>query len=213
MANEAGLEPIPTWLAVLTYIEAGRQVFYKAPMDRQPVRVTAVRGKGSYRYKAKITPPAATLRRNHPDRVDPFWADAGHRDRFWRIPDERHREIIPQDETAERFVHIGTPYGHRYQVSTKTGRLIYIRKEGGTTEGSDQWKITGVTRTDQSFGRPISGGLAVLEQLAESNDLLKANGKPKYTLMDLDHGTTRAHGNPDAHGILSVRFIARPKGL
>lgn len=117
------------------------------------------------------------------------------------------------EPTAERFVEIATPYGHRYQVSTTTGRLIYRRTDGPITFGSEQWTITGITRTDQTFGRSIAGGLQALERLAEADDLLKANGKPRYTLMDLDHGTHRAHGNPDHHGIVSVRFIVRPKGL
>lgn len=64
-----------TWAAVIAYVRRTGFAWYKAPLDARPVHVRCfVRGK----HPRKI--------RVHPARwreADPFWADAGHLDRFF----------------------------------------------------------------------------------------------------------------------------------
>ena len=107
-------------------------------------------------------------------------------------------------------VEVTTPYGDRYLVNCHTGRLVYLRRDGGRVEGSTQWRITGIARTGPgfAFGQPIPGGLQALADLVGRDDLrYKRSRAPKYTLMDLNRGTRRIHGNPKYHGIASVHVI------
>ena len=73
-----------TWDQVLEYVTKGKcsldscGIYYQAPMDYRPVLVLAKR-RGNGR-KVRIIPPGLL--------ADPFWADAGHLDRFLRAVDE-----------------------------------------------------------------------------------------------------------------------------
>lgn len=126
MADEQPLEKFPSWIAVLTWIESGYEIFYHAPMDRRPVRVTARRGKGSHRYKVKVTP-----RTND---ADPFWTDLEHFDRFRRIPQQRQR-ILPPEPPA-LTMHEFTPAEHT-RAKEVARRLGY--KQYAYTSSSQLW--------------------------------------------------------------------------
>lgn len=113
------------------------------------------------------------------------------------------------------YVNVTTPHGAMYRIHVDTGRLTYHRRhdESGSrmVQGSHQWVILGISYTDQRFGGLITGGLTALFELATlpPGDLLYRNGKPRYTLVDLDHGTRRTHGNTEHHGIQSVTNVRR----
>ena len=73
----AGLEraPFATWDALLEHVRAGGEVYYGAPLDSRPVKVTIDR---VYKNgKLRIAKPAHD--------VDAFTADSGHLPRFTRI--------------------------------------------------------------------------------------------------------------------------------
>lgn len=61
------------WWELLEHVDAGGVVFYRAPFDRNPVRVRATRIKLTARLA--IVPPIG---------ADPFIADIAHADRFFR---------------------------------------------------------------------------------------------------------------------------------
>lgn len=107
-------------------------------------------------------------------------------------------------------VDVRTPYGDRYRVDCETGRLTFHRTNRGlVTEGGESWTITGVANVGNAFGRRLPGNVKALKTLAvmPAGDLLYKNGKPRYTLCDLDHGTHRIHGNTEHHGIRSVHVV------
>ena len=70
-----------TWERLLAYVKRGNPVWYQAPLDVRPTRLT--QGKKPFGYE----PRARTVRIYPPGRgkartSDPFTADAGHLDRF-----------------------------------------------------------------------------------------------------------------------------------
>jgi hypothetical protein len=97
---------------------------------------------------------------------------------------------------------IGTPYGNAYVLDEQGRVLEYsngLNKRNATEEQKNTWIITGAWFY-KSFGR--MGFLSFAELLKlQSDTLVLKNGKPKYGLRDIDHGTSRIHGNKDVHGI------------
>ena len=71
MAND--YRPFETWAQLLDHVRAGYRLLYQAPLDFQPVTVTAVIRKDG---KLRVVAPFSD--------ADPFTADAGHLSRFRR---------------------------------------------------------------------------------------------------------------------------------
>lgn len=92
---------------------------------------------------------------------------------------------------------ITTPYGHTYIIQSD-GTIDSYGREHQFTPSPD-WKITGVAEL-RPFGRYRLYGLEKIAELANTNVRFN-NGKPRYTLTDLNHGTRRIHGNTNSHGI------------
>lgn len=68
------------WSHVLEHCRKHGQVWYRAPLDARPVLVRATcRPKGR---TVRVSPMGYWPRGKRP--FDPFAADAGHLDRFWR---------------------------------------------------------------------------------------------------------------------------------
>ena len=75
------LQPFATWAEVLAHVGARQPIWYQAPLDYRPVRVRAVTLR-----RQRWTRLQPTEVRVYPSSMDcdPFWADAGHLDRFRR---------------------------------------------------------------------------------------------------------------------------------
>jgi hypothetical protein len=94
---------------------------------------------------------------------------------------------------------ITTPYGKTYTI-TDNGDISYTG-----LEPSGQWKLLGI--------KPCYGGgfipLANITQAwLDAHPLLYKNGNPRYTGVDLDHGTRREWGNTKHHGIKTITLRA-----
>ncbi len=92
---------------------------------------------------------------------------------------------------------ITTPYGYRYVVHENGD----IQRTDLEHKPSGNWKMLGIV--------PVRGGAIIpLRQITlewlDIHPLLYKNGNPRYTVMDLDHGTRREWGNTKYHGIRSI---------
>jgi hypothetical protein len=105
---------------------------------------------------------------------------------------------------------ITTPYGNRYRIHDNGDieTLVSLRGTGPVNNPpSGKWKMLGI--------KPCNGGGFIpLERITKAwlakNPLLYKNGNPRYTVVDLDHGTRREWGNTKHHGIKSIT-IDTPK--
>ena len=101
------------------------------------------------------------------------------------------------DKTQIKELVIVTPYGNRYRVDTR-GRIA-----SSQWGHSDDWIMVGIYPT-HPFVRNWKH-LIRFEDLTEERikqlDLRYKNGHPRYTVVDLDHGTRRVWGNTAHHGI------------
>lgn len=92
----------------------------------------------------------------------------------------------------------------------------YIIHDNGDIERTDipgfkpsgQWKMLGLVGIGRKRYVPLER--ITREWLAE-NALRFKNGKPRWTVRDLDHGTMREWGNTDHHGVASIRVIETEK--
>ena len=83
MSENSTLRPFATWAEVLTHVAGGQPIWYQAPLEYAPVRVQAM----PYRRQRGVRLQKPTKVRVYPPSsdCDPFWADAGHLDRFRRL--------------------------------------------------------------------------------------------------------------------------------
>lgn len=105
-----------------------------------------------------------------------------------------------------KYLEIGTPYGDCYIVNEQG----YITQDryGVKPCFSGSWIMKGVIRVNTSCRLAIS-----LQELFEMDlDSVQwryKNGNPRFTVMDVDHGTTRAWGNTKYHGIRYICKVER----
>lgn len=101
---------------------------------------------------------------------------------------------------------ITTPYGNRYIIHDN-GNIERTDIPG--FEPSGQWKLLGI--------KPCYGndGFIPLAQITTgwlaANPLTYKNGNPRYTGVDVDHGTRREWGNTKHHGIKTITITVGPK--
>ena len=92
---------------------------------------------------------------------------------------------------------IYTPYGNHYKVNEKGQIYGY-----NNVTPSDLWRFNGFVERlpfgHLRFNVPIED---VLERPSFQN------GKPRFTVSDIDHGTTRVWANMDVHGVRFVRYM------
>ena len=103
-------------------------------------------------------------------------------------------------ENVHLIIH--TPYGDKYRVNNK-GEMTQYKND----EFSGGWKLQAIV--DSQFGRTALDFYDIdVKSLKDLKDrgLLYKNKNPKYTVRDLDHGTTRVWGNTKVHGIDSLYF-------
>ena len=105
------------------------------------------------------------------------------------------------------FYKITTPYGNCYQLDSSGNVIKYsngLDKTNSTSSDIQTWRVLGIVEL-LPFGR--LGNLIPLPQAVNIKNFSFKNGKPKYTVVDLDHGTERIVGNTKYHGVSKV-FLA-----
>jgi hypothetical protein len=105
------------------------------------------------------------------------------------------------------FYRIITPYGEVYQTDDK-GYVVKYSNGLDKTEASLHdlmtWQITGI-REIRPFGN--LGCLIRLDEASELKSFSFKNRRPKYVICDIDHGTSRIHGNSLYHGVRTIEKI------
>ena len=96
-------------------------------------------------------------------------------------------------------LHISTPYGDCYTVNEK-GEIT----KGRDMTPSGQWKLKGIRNVLHdwdyiSFKELTPAKLKTLK-------LTFRSGHPRYTMVQIDYGTSSEVGNTDVHGIASMYF-------
>ena len=100
------------------------------------------------------------------------------------------------------ILNIKTPALEYYQVNKK-GQIYY---DG--LEPDDGWKFLGITHVKKNWFIPFN---RLLDFLDSKPDILWKNGNPQWTVVDLDHGTTRMWGNTRYRGITAIWFEGKEK--
>lgn len=100
-------------------------------------------------------------------------------------------------ETVVKFT-ITTPYGNRLPVTTQG----FIGSQNGNNFSGD-WLLKGIRNVRSSEFIPFS---QITPDRIKSLQLLYKNGNPRYTGVDIDHGSQREWQNTKYHGIQSISF-------
>ncbi len=103
-----------------------------------------------------------------------------------------------------------------YRLTTPYGATYYIHEQGRIERGdmpdmrpSDDWRLIGLARTGPGYA--FGSRVCSFEQLADRLDSLQfryKNGRPRYTVIDFDHGSARVWGNTSYHGVASIERMA-----
>lgn len=107
------------------------------------------------------------------------------------------------------YMIISTPYGDRFKVDLMTGYFVSRWTLGGKESkfsNTANWKFkafTHVKRNDRISLEWIQAHPSVVDII----NWTWKNGNPQWTVMDIDHGTTREWGNTKYHGVCSVQVI------
>lgn len=100
-----------------------------------------------------------------------------------------------------KTIHVITPYGTKYVINAKTGKFIQYNEHVFDKNDGHQWDCIGIGEI-LPFGNIRRLPFQNFISMAENGEKFTfKNGKPKYTLIDADHGTVRIHGNTKYHGI------------
>ncbi len=98
---------------------------------------------------------------------------------------------------------ISTPHkGEAYRIEDN-GAIVRLDVPGFKSSG--QWLMLGLVRVNST--RLAVSRLGITREWLDANPLRYKNGKPRYTIRDYDHGTTRDHGNTVAHGVSAIRIV------
>ncbi len=102
---------------------------------------------------------------------------------------------------------ISTPFDDEYQLD-KDGYVIKFSNGLDLTNSPkshiEDWQVLGIVEL-KPFGN-IDGLIPLSEAVGIDNYSFK-NGNPKYTIIDLDHGTKRVIGNTKYHGVRSICIL------
>jgi hypothetical protein len=99
---------------------------------------------------------------------------------------------------------ITTPYGKRYFIHANGE----IERADGHAGPSKTWLLLGLSSTKhRQFGKRAISFANLDAWLETTPELRYKNGNPLYTMIDLDHGTTRVHGNTRMHGIATIQRV------
>jgi hypothetical protein len=95
------------------------------------------------------------------------------------------------------MLNFSTPYGKYYKVNSK-GHIYY---DG--LKPSGQWLFLGLQRVNSNEVIPFA---KITPELLKTLQVHYKNGRPRYTVRDLDHGTVRVWGNTHYHGVGAIWF-------
>lgn len=100
-------------------------------------------------------------------------------------------------------IEITTPFGETYIIH-RNGNIERCSVPGLLPSG--HWKFLGLVCLRPTYFVPFE---KITQKWMEANrpGLLFKNGKPRWTVRDLDHGTVREWGNTEFHGVRSIRFL------
>jgi hypothetical protein len=107
------------------------------------------------------------------------------------------------------LLEIATPYGNRYLVHPNGD----IQRTDQSHTPSGEWKLQGIIPVRRRSLRGMIPLAQITPELLKDMPLTYGNGKPIYTGVDRDHGTTRVWGNTRYHGIRSMRFVHEQKQI
>jgi hypothetical protein len=97
------------------------------------------------------------------------------------------------------MLRILTPLAEHYLIDKD---FNIIRTDIKGFKASGQWKLLGLALvTGNSITIPAA---KIKAWLKLKKPLLYKNGHPRYTIVDLDHGTLRIWGNTVYHGIQKI---------
>lgn len=95
------------------------------------------------------------------------------------------------------MIKIITPYRNCYYVNEK-GFL-----SNNQDSFSGDWVFKGIKSVKSNLFISFS---ELTKDRLKSLTLLYKNSHPKFTIVDIDHGTTRIHGNTIYHGVGEILF-------
>lgn len=89
------------------------------------------------------------------------------------------------------------------KIITMSGKVFTINNTGQIkvdSAFSKAWTIKGITHVKKNWFIPFN---ELTSKTIGNIPLLYKNGRPQFTIVDIDHGTTRVHGNGIAQIILN----------
>ena len=107
------------------------------------------------------------------------------------------------------ILNLETAHGDRYKVRREDNAIM--RCDMPELGYSEDWLFAGLIKlngTDRP-ARPLYPPDSVRMRVASGatfKEMRFKNGAPRYTMIDIDHGTRRMHGNTRHHGIVRVWF-------
>lgn len=98
---------------------------------------------------------------------------------------------------------IRTAYGNQYRTDKYGYVLEYSNglKKDRNSESRKTWQIIGAWK-NTGFG--YIKRISLFALLRGDETLLLTNGKPRFGLIDVNHGTHRLVGNKSAHGVVGI---------
>lgn len=106
-------------------------------------------------------------------------------------------------------LYLRTPYGAQYHIHENGDiQRLDLYPSDKPFVASGQWKCIGIQHVKKNDFIPLASLLASLPDELNGSSLRYKNGKPQWTIRDLDHGTVRVWGNTAYHGIAEFRIIA-----
>jgi len=103
-----------------------------------------------------------------------------------------------------------------YYLRIANGDVYYVHTGGqiertdlAESAPSDTWRLRGIVRTGPGFawGTGLIPFASLAAWLATRPALTFKNGRARYTVTDLDHGTVRVWGNTRYRGIVELRRV------
>lgn len=106
-----------------------------------------------------------------------------------------------------KYYIIHTPYGDDYIVNEKGQITQYRYTEKENNSFANDWKILGIHHTKRNTFINWDTVMKLIDKEEAPEWLYKTTQNPQYTIVDLDHETTREWGNTKSHGIKYIQKL------